>query len=535
MKQLWICLVLLASSAVAQSWRSVLYPENWLPLDAGGKAIDGKFLHDFSYAGYRLGDVPIPQNPGRTERTLERSFADGKTDATKEIQDSLNALCATGGGVLNLPAGTFRIKPPRLEEGGYTLNLPCSQLVLRGALDAAGNPTSFLFNDQPNMRGMAVIRVSPKEVRGNWYSGNVEGNKVGIARDLLEPTREIPVSSVNGYAVGDSIMIRSDVTEAFRAEHGMQGLWPNRPGPLYRREIRSIRGNTLLIDEPTRYPIKMRDGARVIKLRGEVVSDSGVENLFIGMRENLGNGLGDDDYDREGTAAYQMDRASLIQFHWAENVWAKNIRSYKPAGNTKDVQLLSIGIHSTNSTRSVSVEDCELANPQYKGGGGNGYLFWIQGQGGLWKNNSASGGRHNFTFSRMQASGNVLLRNTSANSRLVDDFHDTLSHANLIDNHTLIGVQFSANNRGEKSSGAGHTASQNVFWRTRGQAYQTSGAESPNAILDSHQFGVGYVIGTFGSASAVNADGFVEGVGRGESMAVQSLYEDQKAKRGLRK
>ena len=534
MKSFFISIFLLSSLAFAQTWRSALYPENWLPLDAGGSRIDGKFLHDFSYAGYRQGDAPIPQNPGRLERTLERRFADGRTDATAEIQNTINQVCASGGGVVNLPAGTYRIKPQRLEENGYTLILPCSKVVLRGAVDGSGTPTSFLFNDEPNMRTRSVIRVSPPEPRNNWYSGNAEGNKVSITRDLPDPTREIPVSSANGYAVGESILIRTDMTDAFRAEHGMQGLWENRPGLMYRRVIKGIRGNTLLIDEPTRYPIKTRDNARVAKLRGEVVSDSGLENLAIGMRENPKGGTGEDEYDNEGSGAYEMHRSSLIQFHWAENAWAKNIRSYKPASNSKDVHLLSIGIHTTASTRGISIEGCDLTNPQYLGGGGNGYLYWIQGQGGLWKENRASRGRHNFTFSRIHATGNVLLRNTSADARLVDDFHDTLSHANLIDNHTLTRVQFSANNRAEKSSGAGHTASQNVFWRIRGNAYQTSGAESANAIIDAHQFGMGYVIGTFGAANAVNADGFVEGVGRGETMTVQSLYEDQKARRDKR-
>ena len=35
-------------NAFSQNWRSELYPYNWKP----GFAKDGKFIQDFSYAGY---------------------------------------------------------------------------------------------------------------------------------------------------------------------------------------------------------------------------------------------------------------------------------------------------------------------------------------------------------------------------------------------------------------------------------------------------------------------------------------------------
>ncbi|HMO25294.1 MAG TPA: hypothetical protein PKB10_03415, partial [Tepidisphaeraceae bacterium] len=39
------------------NWRSALYPADWKP---GFVGPDGAFLHDFSYAGYRRGEAPIP-------------------------------------------------------------------------------------------------------------------------------------------------------------------------------------------------------------------------------------------------------------------------------------------------------------------------------------------------------------------------------------------------------------------------------------------------------------------------------------------
>ena len=40
-------------------WRSVLYPEDWTPAFTGP---EGRFLHDFSYAGYRNGETELAQD-----------------------------------------------------------------------------------------------------------------------------------------------------------------------------------------------------------------------------------------------------------------------------------------------------------------------------------------------------------------------------------------------------------------------------------------------------------------------------------------
>ena len=42
-------------------WRSQLYPEDWTPDLEDGQ---GRFLPDFSYAGYRKGEAPLPDGAG---------------------------------------------------------------------------------------------------------------------------------------------------------------------------------------------------------------------------------------------------------------------------------------------------------------------------------------------------------------------------------------------------------------------------------------------------------------------------------------
>ena len=98
--------------------------------------------------------------------------------------------------------------------------------------------------------------------------------------------------------------------------------------------------------------------------------------------------------------------------------------------------------------------------------------------------------------------------------------------ANLVDNCEVNDGWEAANRKGW-SSGAGHTATQSVFWNSVGSGKITS-----------RQYGMGYVIGTAKSISVsvstwgIGGSGtapkdFVEGKGKGAMLVPQSLYEDQ--------
>ena len=90
-----------------------------------------------------------------------------------------------------------------------------------------------------------------------------------------------------------------------------------------------------------------------------------------------------------------------------------------------------------------------------------------------------------------------------------------------------------------------YSATECVFWNTKGLS-----ADKTGVCVISLQPGYGYVIGTSGACSGVKStpvsgtisgaayetapeDG-VEGVGKGETLAPQSLYEDQLKKRKAR-
>lgn len=563
----WLALALLpaVSAGHADHWPtrpySVLYAPDWKPMDAGGRPLaDGRFLHDFSYAGYR-GGAPLPEKAGPVfnVRTDLRFGADNgfgpdrydAPDATVPIQRAIDHACSRGGGVVYLPAGTYRVRPPA--DALAALRLHCSGVVLRGERDAAGTLLTRVINDEQNMRFKRVIAVGPSLDNGYWYD-HPQSAKVPLATSVSLPTRVLTLASVAPFRVGQPVIIETEVKAAFRAAHAMGpgesgcpdngvGCWPSKDarGEILYRKVVAVdpATNTISIDIPTRYlldPGRNGNNPRVF-VAPPFISDVGVEHLLIGMRENAKPYADDDHFSSEGTAGYEMHSSTVLRFIGVADGWANNVRTFRPFMNKKNVHILSNGI-STGQSRGITVRDCHIGFPQYQGGGGNGYLYIISGNDSLLQNSVGESGRHNFLFHGLSSSGNVIVGGSSIGGRLVSDTHAYLTRANLIDGMTMRGNHWTMHNRGPQSNGAGSTATGNVFWNI-----VNDNAQSDKPLIHSAQSGWGYVIGTRGRAARVSNDisthsgagtqppDWLEAINRGNALRPRSLYQDQRMRR----
>ncbi len=474
-------------------WRSSLYPENWQP---GFKDQSGQYLHDFSYAGYHRGEAEIPvitknlvditQAPYNADNT-------GNSDVTGLIQQALDDVGSAGGGVVYLPAGTYRIKTPAERE--YGLRIRFDSTILRGA----GPDSTFLFHDETFLREKNII-----EVYGEYAGWRYPyGATTTITSDLMEPTGILPVSSVDGFSKGDQVVVRAEPTEAFMKEHHMDGVWTAKAfeGVAFLRQIDSVdtENHLLIIDAPTRYYLKTRDTARVYHAKKHI-TECGIENLSVGNLENPKEGWDEETYNTAGTGAYDVHYSQVILFHFGINCWVKNVHTYKPPMNTQDVHILSNCL-SMVQCRFITIDSCDFEKPQYEGGGGNGYMYILESNDCLIKNSRANDGRHNFDFKYPYSNGNVILNCRGENSKYASDFHMYLSMANLFDECTMNGDFIESVFRPYGGDAIhGYSSTQSVCYNTRGEAYHPGN----DYIVDSRQFGRGYVIGTSGQASAVN-------------------------------
>ena len=526
----------------ASIWRSSLYPSNWTPGYTNGS---GQFLQDYSYAGYEKGEKEVPTEMKGTYANVVNYGADntGAKDSTSAIQNAINAVENAGGGTVYLPEGTYKVKPTTTNSSA--LRIKGSNILFKGA----GKGKTFIRCYAENMRFSQIINVSPNG--GTWNSAD-DGKYYSLSQDIPKtPTNTIHLKDVGNLKKGDWVIIRSDRTQAWINEHQMSGFWsasvsPTTMGTTFYRQITSVNtsNKTITIDIPTRYYMKTRDNARVYKVTPKQ-TNVGLTDFSIGNKaSSKTNGWGEEDYKTSGTGAYDANNAFLIKFALNVNCFAKNIATYQ-AGNSKQVHMISNGL-DLSQCRSITIDSCDFSHPQYEGGGGNGYGMNVCSQEALIKNCSSTSARHSFSFKYAYASGNVIYHYTSTNPKYGSDFHMYLSMSNLIDNEELNGDFVETNVRpygGTAGNRHGYTSTETVFWNTKGNYYKSG----MNYIIDSRQFGNGYIIGTQGAATNVKTspltmssqygsvntapEDYKEGIGQGATLSPQSLYYDQLEKR----
>jgi hypothetical protein len=506
--------------SAASTWRSALFPQDW---ELGLTDNDGRFLHDFSYAGYHQGAKALPRSEQVVFDVVKDFGADasGESDASVKIQAAIDAAQKNGGGVVWLPEGDYLLlKGLKVSE---------DQVVIRGA---GPERTRLFFKDHTSekMNGITL---------GGFSRVGVE---TPLAADAAQHTRILMLEDASGLKLGDDVDIGWVITDGFIQEHGMTGIWKAHNGKwmtFFRLNIVSIdlssRPHRVEVDVPLRYPVKLRDGA-TLRRRTNYISECGIEDLA--MSNPMPAGTVD--------SFPEKVRRQLILIHDAKNCWVSNVHSFAPSDDAYDPKyhLYDKGIGISKSKR-LTIQNCVLQYAQRRDKGGHGYLYELGGSNDiLLQDCQGIGGRHNYTSNWYFGSvGNVFLRCLTREGSLSDwnnnlgpsDFHHSLAMAVLIDSCT-IDDGWLAMNRGSMSYGAGHTATESVFWNCKG-----------TGEVRSAQFGWGYLIGLANSLKVVTEVNltqgslnwlekqyvgtepfdFVEGRGQGATLEPQSLYEAQ--------
>ena len=506
------------------TWRSALYPKDWTPAYT---ISDVLFLHDFSYAGYHHGEAAIPTVPGPVFTILDTGAdPSGSTDSTAAIQDSLSAASAAGGGVVLVPAGTYRCDGQ--------LEVTSSHVVLRGEGPAISR-LHFTKHNAMSDKSHILFQGSPTLL-----------SEHALVEDGVNRGTTLAVADAAGLAVGDDLQIGWEITDAFIEAHGMTGTWLAFNGtwqPFFRREIVSVDTDVtphlITVDVPLRYPALVSDLASVRRISG-LLEEVGVEGIGVA------NAVG-------WAAAWSNDRNHVLEMKGVKDSWIRDVESFVSPGAPgsgdgagSHLQSGGILVHASNR---VTVQNSILQEAQNRGSGGNGYLFEVRTSSEvLFVDNIARAGRHNFIQNwGFGLTGTVWLRCTSSDGFAASsegtawlgqigysEFHHSLATGNLIDS-CILDDGFKAVNRNDYSTGAGHTATQTVFWNNTGAGK-----------LVSRQFNRGHVIGSSGELEvdvdvsggwgSQDGDGtapedFSEGIGMGATLYPPSLFESQLSKR----
>jgi hypothetical protein len=517
-------------------WHSALYPENWQPEFTHPS---GRFLHDFSYAGYRLGgDLPSVDPMAQIFDVDQEFGADpsGVLDSTQAFQRALDAAGAAGGGVVAIPEGTYWV--------GGTLEITASDIVVRGA----GRERSFVhFTKSEGMTRRNHIQIR----------GDVRDHEEAIlVADGENRSDSVLVDDASSFEVGDDVALGWVITDAFVAEHQMTDVWTAFNGmwqAVFLRTVVEVHTDVsphrIVFDVPLRYVALVRDQASLRRQSG-YLREVGIEAL------SLSNAVGWD-------AAWDEMQVHVLGFFGVKDAWVRDVATFvspiaPEEGKGAGAHLQSGGLIVAESKR-VTVADTHLGYSQNRGPGGCGYLFDVRRSSEiLFRDASGIAGRHNFIQNwGFGTSGVVWLRVRSEDGRAYwnredsfsvrghSEFHHSLAMGNLIDS-SWIEDGWSAVNRKRESSGAGHTATESVFWNNTGAG-----------VLRSYQHGYGYVIKTgldlevlwdppvslqapqelfdrFGPWEHTRPIDWVEGLADPFDVVPTSLYEDQRARRMAR-
>ncbi|MEO5984587.1 MAG: glycosyl hydrolase family 28-related protein, partial [Ferruginibacter sp.] len=275
-----------------------------------------------SYAGYGTGTTPIPApsiTPINVTASPYKAVPNDNINDQPAIQAAVNAAGAAGGGIVYLPAGTYRLDKP--------LYIKYSNVIVRGQgstgstttildfkfsmysmykadIDASGNksclwwstglvwmgPTdAFKSNGAPNLAGgsfedwkyNSTLATVAKLSNPGSFSITVDnaaslspGMKVVLCYRM--PTDKSFIKHVYGHAattpgidndsyVGNCADIRSPVT-------------PNYYLPAL---IKSISGNTITFDRPLRIKVDPALWTTTVRDIKSIVRESGLENVQI--------------------------------------------------------------------------------------------------------------------------------------------------------------------------------------------------------------------------------------------------------------
>ncbi|KAF9157293.1 hypothetical protein DFQ26_008896 [Actinomortierella ambigua] len=405
-------------------------------------------IPDFSRVGYREGCARIPLVP--VQMVLQPSN-NPAVDDTERIQHAIDYVAklplfpmgndgAQVRGAVLLKAGTYRVA------GAIIIN--ASGVVLRGegqdhdgtTIVATGKiqrdfilVNGILTSDMGTVEKQHQLARKSEMMPRNGYKG-CKKSATYTRQGLYIPvgTVHLPVDSVQGYHVGEEIVIERPGTDEWIRDIGMDNLPPRPNGQpsvpwspstyTFRFERRivaiDVATNTFVLDIPMvmcldpKYP-PARVFGLVYKL--PMISDVGVENLRLISETNPAK----PEDEQHGWYAVVMDNTV---HGWVADVTTQRFVS---------------GIFASLWSRYVTIQDCAVLDPVSKPTeGGRRYQFNLSGQKGLVKRCYTENARHDFITLGRVCGPNVFVDSTGVNGNNDTGPHERWAMGILYDNIT---------------------------------------------------------------------------------------------------
>ena len=490
--------VAFTAGASAATWNSQLFPR---PLGAlvhtpatvtfGDRSW---VLPDYSYAGYRLGAVPLGTGVPCTVRSVK---AGGGGDITSALQAAIDAVGRAGGGTVLIPAGRFRIT--------RSIAVPYDNVSILGAgskrtlIDV---PATYRAADDLYEGVFTMGKAVGQDTRRWIDRGDVLGQ---VEESIFEGDIAVTLTDAAAVTVGDWIVVQQYFWPELVAANDDSATWPSYRYDVfppagspdrgssftYLRQVTAKVGNRITLDAPIPFTLDrshnaigirsaLRQGGTSIAPRANV----GIAGLALTFADNV-NGAGG------------LPSGRGVYFEGVRDGWVY------------DVQIHNFAISGivVESSARVTVLRSAVSRAQDYRTGGYGYGITVDdSQNVLVRSNYAELSRHNFLNRGALDSMVVFSRNASAGARVNgDDQHYRTSHAMLWDRHDMRhGTALTLGYRGSDSSQAQECNLSSVVWNPHDDGYR-GGANGGFISINPSSSGQSMVVGGTGRYPVIDA------------------------------
>lgn len=235
-------------------------------------------LPDFSYAGYRYSDAPIPDVDGPIFRVTDYgAMPDDHAYDDQGIQRAIDAASAARGGVVLFPPGTFLVSP-NTDRNSY-IRIGARRIVLRGSGSGDGGTDIVMVNMKP---GAFMFRVAPASSASRQLAAIVGG--------AWRESFWVHVDRTSDLSVGQRVVLRSQDRRYNIAYWPPLELDPDWTrvydgGPAFHEvhTVAEIAGDRVRFVEPLHFTIAM-NGTPFRLHSIELLEDVGIEDLRFSGR-----------------------------------------------------------------------------------------------------------------------------------------------------------------------------------------------------------------------------------------------------------
>jgi hypothetical protein len=413
----------------------------------------GDRIPDFSYAGYKNGDIPLPDVQARVTVPLRGG------DATFRIQAALDY-------VASLPADARGIRGAvLLEKGVYEIDgsllIRRSGVVLRGS---GMGPEGTILRAAGHDR-RTLIRIIGTDDR-------TADKPIDIA-DAYVPVnaRHIRLAGGNPFHVGDRILVQRPSTENWTALLGMNtfgggisalGWKAGQRDIFWDRQVMAIDGDGLTLDAPLTTALDTAyGGGKVMGYHWPGrIEQVGVENLRC---------VSDYDIDNPKDEAHSWMAITV------ENVidaWVRQVIVEHFAGSAVDV---------LPTANRITVEDCKYLAPVSEIGGQRRYAFVTAGGQTLFQRLYSERAYHDFAVGFCAPGPNAFVQCQSYFPYSLSGAIDSWASGILFDVVNIDAQTLSYANREQDDQGSGWCAANSLFWNcsaARINCYRPPGAQN---------------------------------------------------------